>query len=449
MRKLLVFAALPLVMAQAPADPPRQVSLTIYNGDLALVRDVRAMAVSAGRTRLEFKDVSARIRPETVSLTGNGLSVVEQNFDYDLLTPAKMMEKAIGKTVSIVRTNPGTGKETVETATVLSTNDGVVLKVGNRIEVLRDDGIPTRVIFDGIPENLRARPTLSVTVESRDAGSRDVALSYLTSGLSWTADYVAQYDEKQNSMDLQGWVTLNNHSGTSYPDVMPRLVAGTVSSTRPGFVSRPIGGANTVRKAGTTSDKAEDFPTYVLPTRVTVADNQNKQISFLSLNGVKARKSYEYRAGGFLSMEQPAHADVTLNFSNTSRAMPAGTVRVYARDEQGVSKFIGEQPLDHTPAGSDLAVKLGQAFDVTAQSTLVKSESLSRNRTRYEMRYEFRNARATSAVVEFKQDGLGGTGEVDDESLPGKALDANTRQWNVTVPANGTTLLTFTAILGG
>jgi hypothetical protein len=446
MRRLFLLAALPLVMAQAPADPPRQVTLTIYNGDLALVRDSRTMAVPAGRTRLEFKDVSARIRPETVSLTGNGLGVVEQNFDYDLLTPEKMMEKAVGKQVQIVRTNPGTGKETTETATVLSTNAGVVLKIGNRIEVLRDDGIPTRVIFDGIPENLRARPTLSVTVESQNAGSRDVALSYLTGGLSWTADYVAQYDEKQNSMDLQGWVTLSNHSGTSYPDVMPRLVAGSVANTRPGVVSRPMPGPLPTRKAGVTSDSPEDFPTYVLPTRVTVADNQNKQISFLSQTGVKTRKSYDYHALGFDSMQTPAHADVTLNFSNTSRAMPAGTVRVYMRDEQGVSKFIGEERLGHTPAGSDLAVKLGEAFDVTVQSTLVKSENIARDRHRYEMKYEFRNARSAPVTVSFQQDGMSRDGSVQDETLPGKALDASTRSWDIAVPANGATTLTFTAI---
>jgi hypothetical protein len=276
-----------------------------------------------------------------------------------------------------------------------------------------------------------------------------VALSYLTGGLSWTADYVAQYDEKQGLMDLQGWVTLANHSGTSYPDVMPRLVAGDVSTTRSGFTSRPIRGANTTRHAGTVSDSGEDFPVYVLPTRVTVADNQNKQISFLSLNGVKTRKAYEYRAAGFSSMETPSHADVTLNFSNTARAMPAGTVRVYMCDDQGASKFAGEQSLEHTPAGSDLAVKMGEAFDVTVQATLVKSENLSRSRTRYEMRYDFHNARGTPATVEFKQGGLTGDGDVSDESLAGKALDAHTRLWSVLVPANGAATLTFTAITGG
>src|SRR6201996_4083446 len=135
MRRLLLCVAVPFLMGAGPApDPSRQLSLTIYNGDLALVRDVRQMTVPEGRTRLEFKDVSGKIRPETVSLDAKGLSVVEQNFDYDLLTPAKMMEKAVGKQVQIVRTNPGNGAQTTETATVLSVNEGVVLRIGNRIE---------------------------------------------------------------------------------------------------------------------------------------------------------------------------------------------------------------------------------------------------------------------------------------------------------------------------
>src|SRR6185295_4340441 len=156
---------------------------------------VRTLDIPAGRSRQEFQDVSGRIRPETVSLSAAGVGIDEQHFDYDLLTPAKLMEKAVGKQVQIVRINPGNGAQTTETATVLSVNAGVVLKIGDRIEVLREDDIPTRVIFDGIPDNLRARPTLSVTVDSGKAGARPATLSYLTNGLSWKADYVAMFEE--------------------------------------------------------------------------------------------------------------------------------------------------------------------------------------------------------------------------------------------------------------
>src|SRR5687768_4965022 len=160
-------AASPAAGQQPSADT--RLSLTIYNSDLALVEHVRPLTVAAGRHRLEFQGVSAQIMSQTVSLTGSGLTVIEQNFDYDLLTPEKLMEKAVGQTVRIVRTNPGTGRETEETAQVLSTVGGVVLRIGDRIEVLREDGIPARVIFDEVPANLRANPTLSILANAEQA----------------------------------------------------------------------------------------------------------------------------------------------------------------------------------------------------------------------------------------------------------------------------------------
>ena len=202
------------------ANPPaiaadRTLSVTIYADDLALVTDQREVEVKGGRQRIEFQDVSAQIRPETVSLTAGDISIIEQNFDFDLLTPAKLMEKAVGQEITIVRINPANGAETREQAQVLATNGGVVLKIGQRIEVLRDDGLPVRVIFDKVPENLRARPTLSVTIQGARAGIRPAVLSYLTPGLGWKADYVALYDEGAGKIDVQGWVTLTNSSGTT------------------------------------------------------------------------------------------------------------------------------------------------------------------------------------------------------------------------------------------
>ena len=149
----------------------RTLSVTIYNDNLALVQDRRDIEVKDGRQRIEFQDVSAQIRPETVSLSAADISIVEQNFDFDLLTPAKLMEKAVGQEVTIVRVNPATGAETREQALVLATNGGVVLKIGQRIEVLRDDGLPVRVIFNKVPDNLRARPTLSVSIVGAHAGT--------------------------------------------------------------------------------------------------------------------------------------------------------------------------------------------------------------------------------------------------------------------------------------
>jgi hypothetical protein len=455
MRWLVICAGAALLLCgEALADStPGDLSLTVYNSSLALVQDTRRLDVPAGRTRLEFKDVSAAIRPETVTLSGKGLSIVEQNFDYDLLTPAKMMEKMVGKQIRIVRTIPGTGKEITETATVLSVNDGVVLRIGNRIEALRDDGIPTRVVFDSIPENLRAQPTLSVTVDANGAGPRDATLSYLTTGLSWKADYVARFDEAQGTLALQGWITLTNTSGTTFKDAKTQLVAGDINlvSSEQEFWQREQTRSSS-RSAGTGSPNqtsVADYLLYPLPDRVTIAENQTKQVGFLDASGIKAIKAYEYRSGFFQSQQDADHADVVLKFSNREHALPAGIARVYMRDEAGEPKFVGEDHLDHTPAGSDVAIKIGEAFDVTVQPTVTASEKLSKWRTRWSMSYAFRNAQPQPVQVELRQGGLERDGKVETESLSSKRIDASTLSWDVPVPANGETILTFTVDTGG
>ena len=186
------------------------VSVTIYNNDVALVQDVRQLPIARGQVRQDFPDVSASIRPETVSLNIADAGIVEQNFDYDLLSPSSLMEKAVGETITLLRTNPATGAETRERARVLAVNGGAVLQIGERIEVLRDDGLPVRAIFDRVPASLRARPTLSVMLDSNRAGTRPATLAYLSRGLGWSAYYVALFDDRSGRIDVQGWVTLKN-----------------------------------------------------------------------------------------------------------------------------------------------------------------------------------------------------------------------------------------------
>jgi hypothetical protein len=458
--KTTLFAATALALAGAAsaAEAPG-LSMTIYNADLALVRDARQLDIASGRQTLEFKDVSSAIRPETVTLAADGTSIVEQNFDYDLLTPQKMMEKAVGQQVQIVRTNPGNGAQVTETATVLAANEGVVLKIGDRIEVLRDDGAPTRVIFDKVPDNLRAQPTLSVTVDSDHAGPRLATLTYLTTGLTWKADYVALFDEKAARLDLQGWITLRNGSGTSFKDAETQLVAGQVNvggAPRPGRFYNPRAG---ITAAGMETDTGPghdigDLHVYALPERTTIAQNQTKQVSFLDAAGVAARKVYQYRAMAFVSADNPASANVVIDFANSGRSglgagLPAGTIRVYERDVDGKPKFVGENQIDHTPQGSELAVKIGDAFDVTVQPTLVSDTKVSFTRSRYAMSYLVRNARPEPVTVELRQGGMfGRDSKVTAESLQSRKIDAFTQGWSVPVAANGQTTLTFTVETG-
>ena len=449
---LLAASALCLAcVARAQDTQPTAAGLdvTIYNSNLALVDDTRQLDIAKGRQRLEFKDVSSAIRPETVSLVADGLTVVEQNFDYDLLTPNKMMEKAVGHDVKIVRTNPGSGAETTETATVLAANQGVVLKIGDHVEVLRDDGVPTRVIFDKVPDNLRAQPTLSVTVDAANAGPRLARLSYLTTGLAWRADYVAIFDEKAAKLDLQGWITLTNQSGTPFVDARTQLVSGDVSQGDddgdPNYM------ANVVH-AGSEQDTGPgqalgDVHIYSLPERTTIAQNETKQVGFLDAAGVTAHKVYQFSLGGFASAENPASAAVVVDFANSTAGglgagLPAGAIRVYERDLAGDPKFVGENQIAHTPQGSELAVKIGDAFDVTVQPTLVSDERVTRTRSRYTMSYVVHNARPEPVTVELRQGGLWGRDtKVVSETLPSRKIDAFTLGWSVPVAANGETTL--------
>lgn len=448
---------------EGPGGPDR-VSLTVYNQNIALVEDVRNLNVPAGRSRQEFPGVSASIRPETAGLSGRGLSVVEQNFDYDLLTPGKLMESAVGNEIGIVRTNPGSGAQTTERARVLAANQGVVLQIGDRIEVLRDDGVPTRVIFDRVPQNLRPRPTLSVTLDAEGAGRRETTLSYLTSGLTWRADYVARFDEKAGKLDLTGWVTLTNNSGATFSNAQTRVVAGDVNligNQGGGYNPRqPVRGGS-LRGNGTQSGgegALADVYVYPLPEAVTVANNQTKQVGLIDAAGVPATKRYLRVINGFSTAEQPIAAEVGVIFANGSgdaaRALPAGVIRVYVKDEAGEPRFIGESQVDHSPAGSEIVVTTGDAFDVTVQPRLVSSERVSRrlvdySRTRYAMEYTVRNARPEPVTVEVRQRGLGRDTELTDQSIEGEMRDARTVVWRVPVPANGETKLTATITTGG
>lgn len=463
MRAVLLLATLVAAPVSAQAPTPGQsaqgnVAVTIYNDNLALVQDSRQLVIPGRRSRQEFPDVSGQIRPETVTLSGEDIEVVEQNFDFDLLSPQKMMEKAVGQQITLVRTNPATGAETRERATVLAVNGGVVLRIGDRIEVLRDDSLPVRVIFDKVPENLRARPTLSVTIDSPRAGTRPVRLSYLTPGLGWKADYVTLFDEKAGKIDVQGWVTLTNSTGTTFVNADTMLVAGQVQqasqpqSYRRGYQPAP---PPTLRAPGTESagrERLGDFYLYPLAERTTIADQQTKQVSFLNVVGAPGRKGYEYRNAWLGTLEQAQSADTVLKFS-TSRdqglgdALPAGIVRVYMRDARGNAQFIGERAIGHTPMGSDLGLKTGEAFDVKVQPVVEKRERLSSDRWRTSMRYTLTNARPEAVTVDLIQNGLDNYWDdtrIIAESLKSERRSSDQALWQVPVPANGSATVTVT-----
>lgn len=460
------------------------VSVTIYNGGQALIRDERQIALPNGITSVPFPDVSAQIRPETVTLNGNNFDILEQNFDFDLLSPGALMAKAVGQDVTLLRTNPATGTETRERAKILSVNGGVVMQIGSRIEVLRDDGLPVRVIFDRIPSNLRAKPTLSVTLDSKAAGTRPLSLSYLSNGLGWRADYVALFDQAKGAIDVQGWITLTNNTGTTFTNANTLLVAGDVATLqqqgRRNFDrNRQIRG-NTPGTESANRERLGDFYIYPLEKRTTIANAQQKQVSFLDVAGAPASRGYQYTNGWrYENKDEAESVQSVLKFS-TSRegglgdALPAGIMRVYQRDARGNAQFTGESAIDHTPGGSELAITTGEAFDIKVQPIVVERSKITsgeweqsaryritredgssetvtvdRNTTYYrtKMEYKLTNASGKAVTVDLAQTGIGGyysDTRIPGESITGSQRNEDTRVWQVPIPANGETVLTVT-----
>jgi hypothetical protein len=352
-----------------------------------------------------------------------------------------------------------------------------VLKIGERIEVLRDDGLPVRVIFDRVPPGLRARPTLSVNLDSSRGGTRPVNLRYLTRGLEWSADYVALYNEGAGTIDMQGWVTLENSTGTTFRNADTVLVAGNPNSGGRGYSQRGM------TRAGTEAADRErlgDFYLYPISGRTTIADNQTKQVSFLDVQAVPARKIYAREVYWQQNDREPQNVESRIAFS-TSRdqglgdALPAGTVRFYQRDSEGTPQFIGEKSIDHTPMGSDLSLVTGDAFDITIKAEVEKRETITaadweksaryrivedgktrevtieRPKTYYRttMRYTLTNAKSAPVEVQLTQSGLNRNWWADDfrvtaEDIKGEQLNADQRRYAVSVPAEGERVIRVT-----
>jgi hypothetical protein len=336
------------------------------------------------------------------------------------------------------------------------------MQIGDRIEVLRDDGIPARVIFDRVPETLRPRPTLSVTVNADGGGRRPVTLTYLTPGLGWAADYVALFDEANGRMDVQGWITLTNNSGTPYVNASTLLVAGAVGNAGGGYEHYrggyppppppPPPPPDGMYRPGTESAPRErlgDFYLYPLPERTTIADRQTKQVSFLDVSNAAAARAYEFRNGWLSTADQAVSANSVLRFSTGRNAglgdaLPAGTVRVYQRDARGNPQFVGEHRIGHTPMGSDIGLATGQAFDVKVQPVVEERTRINESRWRTRMRYELTNASPKAVTVDLFQAGLWGDTRIVDQSARSERISADEARWRVTVPANGRASVTAT-----
>lgn len=444
----------------------QEVAVTIYNNNLALVKDQRKLTLASGQVALAFRDVSAQIRPETALLRSisapGSLSVIEQNFDFDLLTPQKLLEKYVGKTVGIIRMNPATGVETREEAQVLSAQNGTVFKIGERIET----GMPGRIVYGELPANLRDRPTLVMSLNNSRTSAQNVELSYLTGGLGWKADYVVELNATDDKLDMSGWVTLSNTSGASYRNAKLQLVAGDVNQVRR---NEPVA-MNEVRSfaraAPVAAKMAEEslfeYHLYTLDRPTTIAENQTKQVALLSAANVPVRKEFllagndYYYQSSYGDIGQKLKIGVFIELENKDSShlgmpLPKGIIRVYKKDAAGNAQFVGEDNMAHTPKNEKVRLKLGDAFDVTAdkkQTDFKKVAGNSKYNYSFESAYEIvlKNAKKEAVTIKV-QEPMPGDWNVISESHPHTKGASNTAVWNVTVPAEGKTTLTYRALV--
>lgn len=425
------------------------VSITVYNQNFGLVREIRTLDLSRGRIDLEFADVASGIQPETVHirpLGGAGLQVLEQNYQFDLLNPEKLLEKYVGRTVTVYRMNPVTGVEEAVEAEVISVNGGPILRIDGELTF----NYPGRFGFPELPDNLIAAPTLLWRLEA--AGDRQrVEVTYLTHDLNWRSDYVMVLNEDDTAADLTGWVTLTNRSGASYDGARLQLVAGDVqrlSGREEGFALDQLV-VNSAR-AGAPAFNEEaffEYHLYTLQRPADVVNNEQKQVALLEAADFEVEKQLIFRGSpqyyrsqyGQISANQKV--GVYLDFENSESAglgmpLPRGTVRVYKRDARGQQQFIGEDLIDHTPRDEGVRIKMGEAFDVVADRTQMDYTVVSRCVSESTWRVDVRNHKDEDVTVEIVEP-AGGDWEIVSESHPSTRVDASTFTFEPSVPSRG------------
>jgi len=390
------------------------VAVTIYNVNLGLVKDQRVINLPEGLGELKFMDVASQIIPASVhikSLIGpDTLQVLEQNYEYDLLNPQKLLDKYVGKEVKLYNKNPYTEREEIVTATLLSNNGGPIFRIGDEITF----GHPGRIIFPGVPENLISKPTLVWLIDNSLKTPQKVEASYLTNGINWRADYVVTLNDKDTEADLSGWVTLDNKSGATYRDAKLKLVAGDVNRVKDEetYKNKMMRVAEMAAAAAPQFKEEEffEYHIYTLQRRSTIKENQTKQISLLTADTVPVRKELLFRGAAYYYYnrygEAITHQKVGVFVEienkkdhNLGMPVPKGIVRVYKQDSEGSLQFVGEDAIDHTPKDEKIRIKLGDAFDVVGSRKQKDWKKIASDTYEAEFEISLRNHKKEDVTV--------------------------------------------------
>jgi hypothetical protein len=442
-------------------DDQVDLNVTVYNSDIALVRDVRNVQLPEGSVDLRFMDIAATINPATVhfrSLTEpSRVSVLEQNYEYDLLEPEKLLKKYVGRDVTLVRTvqEGGTTREEEVTARLLSYNNGPVWQIGKEIVTgLHADHIR----FPELPNNLYSRPTMIWTLENGGAVKHRVEASYLASKLAWNADYVLTVGRDDKAADLDGWVTLTNGSGTSFRNARLQLVAGDLNRVRQMIGEKRFNEARLEMDRAAAAPMAQEsfseYHLYTLGRKTTINNSETKQVSMLSGTGVPVRKRFvvDGQAFYYRNVQHPGapikdEVQVYYQFKNEEKAglgmpMPAGVVRVYQADSKGAVQFAGEDRIDHTPKDETIRLKIGNAFDVVCERNQTDFQKIATNVYELEYAITLRNHKSAPITVEVNEP-IGGTWRMVNASHEWTKTAAWAAQFTVPVTAEGEATLKY------
>jgi hypothetical protein len=445
----------PAESRESTAQSRERLSITVYGEDFGLVREVRSVDLGPGRVALEFRDVAEHIQPETVHIKSlsaeGGLEVFEQNYRYDLLTPQKLLEKYVGRHVTLHRYNEATGGEQDFDAEVLAVQDNqAVFKVNGEVTY----GFPGRISFPNVPANLIAKPTLVLLLGAKEPKQK-LEVTYVTNHLAWRSDYVLTVDAQDALADLVGWVTLTNHSGASYENAELKLVAGDV---------RRVGVVNEVRyrkdegyvedkKTGFAEEGLFEYHLYTLDHPTTLLDNEQKQVMLLEAHSVHVdkrllffggREAYRGKTGALMRNKK---VGVYLDIENREKnglgiPLPRGTLRVYKADASGAKQFVGEDRIDHTPRDETIRVKLGDAFDVVGDRKQTAWLAISTCQSESAWEISLRNHKDVAQAVQDVEP-VDGDWEIVQSSHPATKKDARTFTFDVSVPARGEVKITY------
>ena len=435
------------------AAEQRDLMITVYNGNLGLVKDVREVRLDAGLIETHFMDVAAQIDPTSVllrSLTDpTGLKILEQNYEYDLLSSEKLMEKYVGRKVRLYQSN-GTFQE----ATLLSTR-GPVYDINGQIHM----GHFGSVVLPALPENLVSKPTLAWLLRNPRPAPQRVEASYLTAGISWKSDYVMLINAADSRADLTGWVTINNQSGATYRDAALKLVAGDINraasrdDSRRAMEMAAKAASPAVADREFKSEGFFEYHLYTLDGRTTIKESQTKQLTLLSAADFPVEKRFIYYGAASYHRTQYGvpisnqKVGVYLDIRNTKEnrlgiPMPKGKVRVYKADTSGSQQLIGEDWIDHTPKDERVRIKMGEAFDVVGERVQKDWKRIGSNLYEIEWEITLRNHKKEAVTVEVIEP-MPGDWEILRSTQPHEKLEAFTARWKMPVPKEGAATLGY------